>query len=594
MGTPNADAKVAAFEVATNDPSVTMTLAAQASKPVLNSTSGGGAQARTAPGKTPSGEFINAGRASNMRGAGGKATCRLAIATPTGPDPRDYVDFELGPARRSFYDKQGQAVPGAGAGLEQTTKTSIAKLLVAGSTPIYQAMGIAEETIEFVGAFVAWDDPYSDMSGGKTGNQNAWEKSQRLAVAVRSQREMMLVMEWTFPNGKKDGVHALKYSSYNNEDYFKGYVKSVTRAYAHAQRVYYRIVFCLTNRQALYNGKESSLDTPLVVPFALVQPTDDGASPTRVDPDTDTAPSVTTPEPAATGATAPKTPGQPVAPAVAPANKPRSLYKPTGEGADRNPFVRPVPTSEPQAPTPKLSALPTEVAAYYADINTTEPDVQLIERYLPEADPAEIAVITSTVANMQAGVPAKGTGTNSVPLRTAMEVRGSLQAARVAATQAGDTAAADHFRGLEERGSYHLASLSAGVPVAPKDVTKMQVRERRLESLVHQLGGTEKLMALPIGTVLDAFDFPDEVIAVTHENRRFEIPDLELVTGYLVFDDELDLLYTLDISDGLTSQAFGTMDKDVVWFNLNPPGATAFLMYQTVDDETRTLKLIRA
>jgi hypothetical protein len=248
----------AAVAAAKGNPAVALTLGAgKAADNVVGKATGGAGRYSS----NAAGQILTAVTdISKLTGAGGKVQFQLAVKDETGgPSATDYVDFELGPARKSFAEKQGQTVPGAGAGLEMNIKTALAKLKVPGGVPIKQPMGMDDETIEFVGAFVAFDEGGGEFDKAVL---NAWEKSQRLAMAIRAQREMVLTMN--FGNN-----HALQFNTRASSTPFTGFVVSVNRAYAHAQRVYYRVVFSVTNRDEVYTGPESSKNKAFLVPTVL-------------------------------------------------------------------------------------------------------------------------------------------------------------------------------------------------------------------------------------------------------------------------------------------------------------------------------------
>ena len=159
------------------------------------------------------------------------------------PSDKNFVDFELAPARRSFFERQGQAVPGVGGGLENSITTNIAKLNVPGARQVQQVMGMGGEYLEFVGAFVGFDGKYDFED---TDLANAWEKSQKLAQLTRRGRELILEMKWTDPGSS--GTHWI---GFDDEKYgslaFRGKIEKLTRIYATAQRVYYRILLAVNN-----------------------------------------------------------------------------------------------------------------------------------------------------------------------------------------------------------------------------------------------------------------------------------------------------------------------------------------------------------
>lgn len=210
-------------------------------------------------------------------GVGGQCFFKLVPAKRSqatgqyGFDFDDQVLFEMAPARRSFADKQGQMVPGVGAGMDFSLRANIAKLNVPGARPLYQHMGIAEERIEFVGAFIGFDEYITDKgspawdNGEATGyNVNAWEKSQKLAYAVRQGKEMGLFLGWEesgdggeVKNGGRGLVSLDHPLRFEKNAVFRGYVHSIVRTYATAQRVYYRISFIVTNTDDMKNSPTS-------------------------------------------------------------------------------------------------------------------------------------------------------------------------------------------------------------------------------------------------------------------------------------------------------------------------------------------------
>lgn len=182
----------------------------------------------------------------------------------------DSLKVELAPARASFFERQGQRVPGAGAGLEIRTKANIAKLNVPGSRPIYQHMGIAEECLEFVGAFVGFDHWLEKKENGNERKYNAWEESAMLAKLFSKGQELEIVLNWhKDKTDSEKGTHKLMFE-YGEEKAaaFKGYIKEMKRSYATAQRVYYHVVFCVTNRndvetETVAQGKPITLPSDL-------------------------------------------------------------------------------------------------------------------------------------------------------------------------------------------------------------------------------------------------------------------------------------------------------------------------------------------
>ncbi len=209
------------------------------------------------------GKFV---ASKNMTGVGGElAMFRLSMVVRNpnngqlSASQRNYVDFEMAPARRSFADKQGQMVPGVGAGMEMPIEMSLAELKVPGSRPVMQPMGIAGEYIELVGAFIGYDEymgndgalGWDSNTSRAQQNWDAWEKSQLFAQLVRAQREVMLQLDWV----GSDYSHRIQFQ---NTVSFRGHIKKAKRIYASPQRVYYYIKLAVNNREDINAYPDSS------------------------------------------------------------------------------------------------------------------------------------------------------------------------------------------------------------------------------------------------------------------------------------------------------------------------------------------------
>ena len=239
----------------------------------------------------------------------------------------------------------------------------------------------------------------------------------------------------------------------------------------------------------------------------------------------------------------------------------------------------------------KIPTFP-DVASYYTWANVQVPDLVALKAYTPAITDVELAQFQTLMGFIQAGAAAKASGTGGVALRTVMLLRGLVQEARIGATLAGDAKAVSNFQALEERMNSHIGSLTVSSP-ANIDITRMQVRARRLDALTHQLGGLNALLQLPTTTLATAFNHPDDVLAVSDFQPVFEIGDLVLSTGYAVFDAEHDFLYALDNTSGLTSLEWGRCPEDVAWLALTNSGDYGYLLYQIVDGSSRVIQLIR-
>lgn len=186
------------------------------------------------------------------------------------------VRMELMPARQSWTPGQGQRVPGAGAGLSIQTKANIAKLLVPGARPIYQHMGINEEVISFVGAFVGFDTPLAgapelgndarevpDIAGVKNRNLNAYQDAMRLVKEITPGYELELIMRWTTDRNE---TLALEYTDGIT---YRGFIQDFKQELATAQRVYYRITMVVTNREV---DRTALGANPVPPPPAVIAP----------------------------------------------------------------------------------------------------------------------------------------------------------------------------------------------------------------------------------------------------------------------------------------------------------------------------------
>lgn len=197
----------------------------------------------------------------------------LASSNPENPQlaggPGNTARMELAPARRSHHEKATVQPPGAQAGLELRTRANITKLNVPASRPIYQHFGISEETLEWVGAFIGTDVEdrgsagVSNLENGRWRdgkNTSAWDQSQELLNIFRQGRELGIELSWP----DVSGIHQVGFEAASNTLLFTGFIKEITRAYATEQRVYYRVVFTITNRQDInrFSSKAKQINLP--------------------------------------------------------------------------------------------------------------------------------------------------------------------------------------------------------------------------------------------------------------------------------------------------------------------------------------------
>lgn len=232
-----------------------------------------GASPPVNPTRQQSNAATAAARAGKVHGVGGELSFfRLSLADTDGSGkrtpstaPGNFVDFEMAPARRStVYDKnQAMQTPGAGSGLDMGFQLSLAKLKVPGGRPIYQSMGIAGETISFVGALIGFDEydgtyetPTHDnvqlaepqVPLARATPINAYERATRLLALARKGREVVLTLGWSQSGTTADATQI----QFAPGIPVTGYLAKIQLAYATDQRVYYSVTIEVTNREDLF------------------------------------------------------------------------------------------------------------------------------------------------------------------------------------------------------------------------------------------------------------------------------------------------------------------------------------------------------
>lgn len=190
----------------------------------------------------------------------------VSLKPARGSKRRPYV-FEVMPAVRSVAQTQGMQAPGADRGIQFRTSLNVAKINVPGSQPVYQVMGISEEYIEFVGAFLGMRS-HNQMTGmgdlAKNGGASsrleeffgpaqsswqynrAWQESQEVRDLLISGETLKLgVYSYAgmnqIPTGGSDrsGQEGIGLE-------VEGYVIAFERHIQRDDRVWYRIVFRVT------------------------------------------------------------------------------------------------------------------------------------------------------------------------------------------------------------------------------------------------------------------------------------------------------------------------------------------------------------
>lgn len=150
--------------------------------------------------------------------------------------------FEMAPARRSFMDKQGQMVPGAGAGLCIKTRFNVARIPIPGGKPALHNMGVAEEILEWVGAFVGLDHYFDTRENEPTKKRvSGPEEARELFRQFKLKREVILTLNFTDNNS----VHAIEFDAGVN---FTGYIDNIKLVEATEQKTYYQLSLVVTNR----------------------------------------------------------------------------------------------------------------------------------------------------------------------------------------------------------------------------------------------------------------------------------------------------------------------------------------------------------
>jgi hypothetical protein len=155
------------------------------------------------------------------------------------------VYIEMMPARTSTFSGKGQDVPGAGAsGLTESSKTALVKLSVPNNRSIYQNLGTLETRLELVGAFLGFDNGDLKQDNGYTRTLNAWSEYMDVKDILRTGREIMI--DLVFVDGG-----TIKFQRTPGSVNYRGYVNDFSIEYATSQRIYYKLIVEVTNREDL-------------------------------------------------------------------------------------------------------------------------------------------------------------------------------------------------------------------------------------------------------------------------------------------------------------------------------------------------------
>lgn len=213
-----------------------------------------------------------------------KMTAVARISSPTAS-----YTFEVMPAVKSSVPTQGMQAPGADRGIAFRTSLNIAKLNVPGSTPVYQVMGVNEETLEFVGAFLGMRSALDMVQGpGKETSQfedipdfntrdlgslygttrqyfRAQQESEKVRALQLEGSLLTLTLSSYHGNPTKDNQHGLNVV-------VKGYIVHLQRSFQRDDRVWYQIMFRITDHQLLNNPESPG---PAAIPTAKKEPDKD-------------------------------------------------------------------------------------------------------------------------------------------------------------------------------------------------------------------------------------------------------------------------------------------------------------------------------
>lgn len=213
--------------------------------------------------------------------------------------------------------------------------------------------------------------------------------------------------------------------------------------------------------------------------------------------------------------------------------------------------------------------------------------------YTPTPDTitdADIQQLSLAMPGLLLGSAAPAT---TLSIGTLYTMYGILNQMQINAVAAGDTVAADNLGSLALRVRGHIQVNGIPSELGPVVLPTPTGTARSL-SLATQVGGKAILNALPVETLALALNHSDDVLGVTLARMSFGILDMDIVGGYAVYTSDYDLIYTMNSSVGLTTQAWGDQALDVAWYISADFGDFAWLHYSTLAGTERILGLIRA
>ena len=189
-------------------------------------------------------------------GVGGLPVFALSERNVRGGNPNKKFVFDMAPARKSFMGNQGQAIPGAYAGMPISMVFNLAKLPLPGAQPSFQGMGIAYEVIDIVGAFVGGDHPFAVLdTGARADARTAADAAEALFRFKQTGREVVLHLGWR-SGGQTHDIE------FDNNLKYTGRIRKIERSFAHENRVYFSFRLEVTNREDTSAGTKKIKDAP--------------------------------------------------------------------------------------------------------------------------------------------------------------------------------------------------------------------------------------------------------------------------------------------------------------------------------------------
>jgi hypothetical protein len=191
-------------------------------------------------------------------------------------------NFEMMPAVRSASPSQGMQAPGADHGVVFRTNLNIAKINIPGSTPVYQAMGVSDEVIEFVGSFLGEyqpgyttgqaqgakgakfvRDPFNDYRNKDPydGTTYQYFRAYQESIIIRKLQTAGNICTLTLRSQGQAPVESPEYPEDGINIKVNGFIISFERFIQRDDRVWYKIVFRVTDHKFDDKYKISGLNS---------------------------------------------------------------------------------------------------------------------------------------------------------------------------------------------------------------------------------------------------------------------------------------------------------------------------------------------